>query len=313
MRRAVLIVVACVSLVAVACAPKSSSTSAASGGGIRDRCGMHAGDTRRDLYADGELTIGTGNPAYKPWYGGKSVRGFRVEGRRSTPATSTAARGTRRAFAYALAGRLGFTQDQVRGSGSRSQKTFAPGPKDYDFAMQQISYSARSAPRRSISVDGYFDVNQALIANNGSPAIGVTTLAGLKDLKLGAPLGTTSLRSSRKKCSPTHEPTVYADPRPRAQGDEVNGQIDDGVVVDFPTAFYGYADTVVGQFPNLEGQQEQFGLAFAKGNGFVPCAESGDRGACRPTGRSMTSRPNGSRPTRTYRPSRSSARRKGKR
>ena len=27
-------------------------------------------------------------------------------------------------------------------------------------------------------------------------------------------------------------------------------------MVDFPTAFYGYADTVVGQFPNLGGEQE---------------------------------------------------------
>ena len=44
-----------------------------------------------------------------------------------------------------------------------------------------------------------------------------------------------------------------------------------GVVVDFPDAFYGYADQIVGQFPPIGGQQEQFGLAFAKGNSMVPC------------------------------------------
>jgi polar amino acid transport system substrate-binding protein len=54
--------------------------------------------------------------------------------------------------------------------------------------------------------------------------------------------------------------------------DLTNGQLD-GVVVDFPTAFYGYADTVVGQFPNLGGEQSHFGLTFEKGNTFRPCVD----------------------------------------
>jgi polar amino acid transport system substrate-binding protein len=136
--------------------------------------------------------------------------------------------------------------------------------------MQQISISEKRAEAVDFST-GYFDVNQALIANNGSPAIGVTTLAGLKDLTLGAPLGTTSLQVIQEEVQPNTEPKVYPtlDLALKAMD---NGDVD-GVVVDFPTAFYGYADTVVGQFPNLEGQQEQFGLAFAKGNGFVPCVD----------------------------------------
>jgi polar amino acid transport system substrate-binding protein len=43
--------------------------------------------------------------------------------------------------------------------------------------------------------------------------------------------------------------------------------------VDFPDAFYGYADQIVGQFPPLSGGQEQFGLAFEKGNPFVSCVD----------------------------------------
>ena len=42
-------------------------------------------------------------------------------------------------------------------------------------------------------------------------------------------------------------------------------------MVDFPDAFYGYADQIVGQFAPTNGQQEQFGLAFEKGNPLVPC------------------------------------------
>jgi polar amino acid transport system substrate-binding protein len=53
-----------------------------------------------------------------------------------------------------------------------------------------------------------------------------------------------------------------------------NGQVD-GVVVDFPTAFYGYADVIVGQFPDVGGEQEQFGLAFEKGNPLVACVNQG--------------------------------------
>jgi polar amino acid transport system substrate-binding protein len=140
-------------------------------------------------------------------------------------------KGYESAFAYALAQQMGFTQGQVDWIGIPFGKSFAPGPKDFDFAMQQISITAKRAQAVDFS-DGYYNVNQALIADNGSPAIGVTTLAGLKDLK--------------------------------------NGQID-GVVVDFPDAFYGYADQIVGQFPPIGGQQEQFGLAFQKGNSLVSC------------------------------------------
>jgi polar amino acid transport system substrate-binding protein len=135
--------------------------------------------------------------------------------------------------------------------------------------MQQISIS----PKREKAVDfsvGYFDVNQALIANEGSPAIGATTLAELKDLKLGAPLGTTSLQAIEELVQPTQEAGAYPD-LDLALKDLKNGQLD-GVVVDFPTAFYGYADVVVGQFPDVGDEQEQFGLAFETGNALVGCA-----------------------------------------
>jgi polar amino acid transport system substrate-binding protein len=268
MRKAVLVVVACVSIVAVACAPKSSSTSAAGpSGSAFETAAACMQANAGDLYADGTLTIGTGNPAYQPWYGGKSVPGSEWKSS-SFAGDPNTGEGYEGAFAYALAQELGFTQDQVSWLGIPFSKTFAPGPKNYDFAMQQISYSDKRAEAVDFS-DGYFDVNQALIANEGSPAIGVTTLAGLKDLKLGAPVGTTSLDAINQFVQPTQEPAVYDD-LDLAIKDLKSGQID-GVVVDYPTAFYGYADTVVGQFPNLNGVQEHFGLAFEKGSPLVPC------------------------------------------
>ncbi len=269
MRKILIAVGAVVALTAVACAPKSSSTIPATSGSANMTAAECATAHASDLYADATLTIATGNPAYQPWYGGKSVPDSEWKATSYT-GDPHSGEGYESAFAYALADRLGFTEDQVSWLGIPFGKSFAPGPKDFDFAMQQISISDKRAEAVDFSV-GYFDVNQALIANEGSPAIGVTTLAGLKDLTLGAPLGTTSLQVITDQVQPNVEPRVYDD-LDLALKDLKNGQID-AVVVDFPTAFYGYADTVVGQFPNLGGEQEQFGLSFEQGNGLRSCVD----------------------------------------
>jgi polar amino acid transport system substrate-binding protein len=268
MRKAVLIAIAVLGVVAAACAPASSSSSAAASGTYATAAEC-AQAQAADLHQSDTLTIATGNPAYKPWYGGESVPDSDWKAGKYT-GDPHSGEGYEGAFAYALAQKLGFTDDQVAWLGIPFSKSFAPGPKDYDFAMQQISISEKRAQAVDFST-GYFDVNQALIANNGSPAIGVTTLAGLKDLTLGAPIGTTSLQVIEDEVQPNTEPKVYPtlDLALKAMD---NGDVD-GVVVDLPTAFYGYADVVVGQFPNLEGQQEQFGLSFQKGNGVVPCVD----------------------------------------
>jgi polar amino acid transport system substrate-binding protein len=248
-------------IVAVACAPKSSTTSAA--GSSPASCSVD----NLNLHTPRTLTIATGNPAYKPWYGGKSVAGSDFKAGQYT-GDPHSGKGYEAAFAYALAKQMGFTPEQVQWEAIPFAKSYAPGPKDFDFAMQQISIT----PKRTKAVDfsdGYYNVNQALIADNGSPAIGVTTLAGLKDLKLGAPVGTTSLQAITDLVKPNVEPGVYPDLH-AALSDLKNGQLD-GVVVDYPVAFYGYADQIVGQFPAIGGQQEQFGLAFEKGNPLVTC------------------------------------------
>jgi len=254
-----LLVLAVLAVVATACAPKSSTSTSAAAGDCTP--------STMNLHTPGQLTIATGNPAYKPWYGGASVADSDWKSGKYTGDPHTGD-GYESAFAYALADELGFTKDQVTWEGIPFGKSFAPGPKDFDFAMQQISISPNRAKAVDFS-DGYYDVNQALIADNGSPAIGVTTLAGLKDLKLGAPVGTTSLEVIQQEVQPNVEPGVYPD-LDTALKDLHNGQLD-GVVVDFPDAFYGYADQIVGQFPPLGGQQEQFGLAFEKGNPLVSC------------------------------------------
>lgn len=269
--RKFLLGLAVLAIVAAACAPEEETPPAGGGTGTT-AAPVDAASCVEETgtFEDGTLTIATGNPAYLPWYGGKSTAGSEWESGEFTgdPASGE---GYESAFAYALAEELGFTEDQVRWVGIPFNKSFAPGPKDFDFAMQQISITEKRAQAVDFS-DGYFDVNQALIANEGSPAIGATTLAELQDLKLGAPIGTTSLDVIEQLVQPNVDPGVYDD-LDLALKDLKNGQVD-GVVVDFPTAFYGYADVVVGQFPDL-GEQEQFGLAFEKGSSLVGCVNLG--------------------------------------
>ena len=270
--RRFLLGLAVLAIVAAACAPEDEASEPADSGGTTEPAPVDAATCAADadLVNEGTLTIATGNPAYKPWYGGKSVEGSEWESGQFT-GDPPSGEGDAPAFAHALAEELGFREDQVQGLGIPFNKSFAPGPKDFDFSMQQVSITEKRAQAVDFS-DGYFDVNQALIANEGSPAIGATTLAELQDLRLGAPIGTTSLTAIEELVQPTEGASVYDD-LDLALKDLKNGQID-GVVVDFPTAFYGYADVVVGQFPDL-GEQEQFGLTFEKGNPFVECVNLG--------------------------------------
>jgi polar amino acid transport system substrate-binding protein len=267
--RKTLLTIAVLGLVGAACAPEETVTASPGSPGA-DQCAVD----NLALFQDGQLTIATGNPAYKPWYGGKSVPDSDWKAGAFT-GDPHSGEGYESAFAYALAEQMGFADDQVEWLGIPLAKSFAPGPKDFDFAMQQISITDKRAEAVDFS-EGYYNVNQALIANEGSPAIGVSTLAGLKDLKLGAPIGTTSLQAITELVQPNVEPSVYPD-LDTALKDLKNGQVD-GVVVDFPTAFYGYADTIVGQFPNIGGEQEQFGLAFEKGNTLVGCVNQAIEG-----------------------------------
>jgi polar amino acid transport system substrate-binding protein len=261
---------ATLSLLAAACAPEETPGDGGTETPVEDQTAAECVDERADaLKTPDTLTIGTGNPAYKPWYSGKSEAGSDWKSGSFT-GDPHSGEGYESAFAYALAEEMGFSEEQVEWMSVTFNKSFAPGDKDFDFAMQQISIT----PKRERAVDfseGYYDVNQALIANDGSPAIGVTTLAGLQDLRLGAPVGTTSLQAIEELVQAADGGHAYPT-LDLALRDLENGQLD-GVVVDFPTAFYGFADVVVGQFPPIGGDQEQFGLTFETDSQMVACAD----------------------------------------
>ena len=139
--------------------------------------------------------------------------------------------------------------------------------------LNQVSIS----DERKKAVDfssGYYDLTQAVVSYKGSPIEKATTVAALKDAKLGAQLGTTSLQAITDVIAPTNKPSVFKD-NATAVSALKNHQIA-GLVVDLPTAFYISAaeipdGLIVGQLPNTADQKEQLGFLLAKGSPLTTC------------------------------------------
>lgn len=205
----------------------------------------------------GMLTIGTDTPAYPPYF---------------VDDDPTNGEGFESAVAYAVATQLGFAPTDVKWEVVPFNTSYAPGNKNFDFDINQISITPERAKVVDFS-DGYYAVNQAVVAFNDSPIAGATTITELKDAKLGAQVGTTSLDFVTEVVAPAQEPFVFNDTND-AKSALQNGTID-GIVVDLPTAYYVTAaefdnSKIVGQFQSTA-SGEEFGLLFQKGNPLVTC------------------------------------------
>jgi polar amino acid transport system substrate-binding protein len=267
LRIPLVLIVLALALVAAGCGSEESTptTPAASG---TDSGSFEPSPCAKDslqLVSSGKLTIGTDNPAYPPWFGGTPQGEWKI----SDPESG---KGFESAVAFAVAEEMGFTKDEVEWTVVPFNNSFKPGPKDFDFDINQISYTPKRAEAVDFS-DSYYDVNQSVVALKDSKIAGATSLADLKDAKLGAPVGTTSYDYITENIQPSQQPQVY-DTLDAGVAALKAKQID-GLVVDLPTAFYVTAvqvpnGKVLGQFPSAPGG-EYFGMVFQKGNSLAGC------------------------------------------
>lgn len=217
-------------------------------------CSNSAAPSTSDLQTvtAGKLTIGTGQPAYEPWVVGdkpESGEGFEA------------------AVAYAVAAELGYAKKDVVWVRTTFDEAIAPGVKNFDFNLQQ--YSITDERKKNVDFSSpYYSTTQTVITIAGSKADGVTTVAGLKGLVIGAATGTTSYNAIGDVIQPTSAAQAF-----NSNDDAVaalkSGQID-ALVVDLPTALYLTAveldgGKIVGQLSGSTAG-DQFGLVLDKGS-----------------------------------------------
>jgi len=225
------------------------------------------------LTTAGKLTIGTDNPAYPPYFqipDGTATKPWEL-------GDPTNGEGFESAFAYALADKLGFTKDEVAWIVVPFDNSFAPGTKTFDLDVNQVSYKPDRAQSADLS-DGYYTLNQSVVALKANAIAGAKSIADLKAYKFGAQAGTTSLDTINTVIAPTTAAKVYS-----SNDDAIAGlkakQID-GLVVDLPTAFYVTAaqvenSVIVGQFaPPTGAEAEHFSVVLAKGSPLTACVNA---------------------------------------
>jgi polar amino acid transport system substrate-binding protein len=260
--RATVVLSALLLAIVAACAPQddpgTSSGSPSSAGDGTAPAGDGCALDQLSLKESGRLTIGTDSPAFEPWF---------------VDNDPTNGKGFESAVAYAVADQLGFSDDQVDWVKVRFNNSYKPGPKDFDFDINQISVTLEREEVVDFS-DGYYSAAQGVIALEGSPVAEVTSIADLAQYKLGAQTGTTSLTAIRDVIQPDEDPLVFQDTNAAKQALQ-NNQVD-AILADVPTAFYITAveipkGTIVGQFQPTTGEQEEFGMLFEKGSQLVPC------------------------------------------
>ncbi|MDA8312735.1 MAG: transporter substrate-binding domain-containing protein [Actinomycetota bacterium] len=207
------------------------------------------------LYSRGHLTIATDKPAYPPWF----------EHNRPTDG-----KGYESGVAYAVAKKLGFKKSQVNWVVETFNASYAPGPKHFDFDINEISVTKTRAKAVTFS-KGYYTDDEALVALKGTPIVKHHTPAALKRYVFGEEIGTTALQYINSRIQPDHVPETFT------TLNDVKSALQDhriaAFVTDTPTSQY-IATTeiphsvVVGQFP-ASGQH--YGLLFQKGDKLVKC------------------------------------------
>ena len=255
-RKLVLPLAVSLALVAAACGDDDETSTDETTTTAADGAGACEADSL-PLKEDGVLTVATGEPAFEPWV---------------VDDDPTNGEGYESALVYAVAEQLGIAEDAVTWVRTGFDEAIAPGERDYDFNVQQFSIT----PERDEVVDfsdGYYEVEQAIVAAADSDIASATSIADLQDATLGAAIGTTSLDYIEDVIQPSTQALVFDDNAAAKLAFDA-GQVD-GIVFDLPTAYFITAveipdASIVGVLPVAE-DAEELGFLFEDGSPLVDC------------------------------------------
>lgn len=232
--------------------------------GVDSSVSCEVGDL--NLVTAGQLTVATGTEVFPPWMGVG-------DGNFDVPESKTGFEG---ALVYALAAEMGFTDADVVFARTGFDEVIAPGPKDWDFNIQQ--YSITEARDQVVDFSNpYYVTRQALVTFADSEFASVSTLDDLKDARLGAAIGTTSFDFIEDVIKPDTEAAVY-DQNVDVEA-AMNARQIDGMVVDLPAAYFITAvqvegSVIAGQFEAEAAAPDEYGMLFAEGNSLVSCVNA---------------------------------------
>jgi polar amino acid transport system substrate-binding protein len=237
-------------LIAACGSPKKTSTQTAAASA------QTCTPAKLETHSKGVLTVATDSPAYPPYF------------ERNDPSNG---QGFESAVAYAVAGKLGYKTSAVKWVSEPFDASYAPGPKSFDFDINEISITAARAKAVNFS-PGYYTNPQAIIVASNSPYAHATSLAALKGANIGVQIGTTSLSAATSQIKPTHAPQVFNTSNDVVQAFKIHRV--NAIVVDLATAFELTSTelqhtTIAGQFSAPGG--DQWGLLMPKGSSIAAC------------------------------------------
>ena len=244
MPRKLVAVLAALLVLAVACGEASDDSAGESG--AQGGCELSDPPTLEG----GTLTVATDRPAYPPWFEGspKDYSGFEGD------------------LAAAIAQRMDLA---IKWVVEPFNKSYAPGAKNYDFDINQISITPERAQAVDFS-DGYFNNNQGFLAAEGSDIGGATSLGDLEGAQLGAQVGTTSLAFINERIQPESDPKVFDttnDVKSALESGQIDALVTDVVTTVYLRDFEIKGTEVIGQYPT----EEPFGMVFEKESPLVDC------------------------------------------
>lgn len=212
------------------------------------------------LVQPGKLTVATGEPVYPPWMMNDDPAG---------------GEGFENALVYALAAELGFGRDDVVWIRQTFDQGIAPGPKPYDFNLQQ--YSVTEARREFVDFSiVYYQPEKAVVALPESDFSRARTFADLRIARWGATIGTTDLDYIENVIG-AENVAVFSEQVGTFQA-LLGGQID-ATVISLPTALFATAvqvpeAAIVAILPS-DPNDLGFGLVFEKDNPIVDWINEG--------------------------------------
>jgi polar amino acid transport system substrate-binding protein len=238
-------------LVVAACgSPKkvSTQTAAASAGTCTPK--------KLQTHTKGILTVATDSPAYPPYF------------EHNKPSNGE---GLESAVAYAVAAKLGYTRSQVKWVVEPFDASYAPGPKSFDFDINEISITPARAKVVQFSTP-YYTNPQGIIVPSDSPYAHAKSLAAFKSANIGVQIGTTSLSAATSEIKPTHAPQVFNTSNDVVEAFKIKRV--NAIVVDLATAFDLTSTelphtTIAAQFQAPGG--DNWGLLMSKGSPLTSC------------------------------------------